>query len=71
MVLSSREAFAPSPRSECSRSTCAELAELVAQAYAEGWIGLDRVLSWAEEQELEDEETMTLLERCATEGHAH
>ena len=43
----------------------------MAWAYAEGWIGLDRVLSWAEEQELEDEETKTLLERCATEGHAH
>ena len=43
----------------------------MAWAYAEVWIGLDRVLSWAEEQELEDEETKTLLERCATEGHAH
>ena len=63
-----REAFAPSPRKDCSRSS---RCELVAQAYAEGWISLDRVLSWAEEEELEDEETMALLERCATEGHAH
>ena len=63
-----RDAFAPSPRDDCSLSS---RCELVAQAYAGGWIGLDRVLSWAEEEELEDEETMALLERCATEGHAH
>jgi hypothetical protein len=47
------------------------LFEVVAQAYAEGWIGLDRVLLWAEERQLEDDEVMTLLDRCASEGHAY
>jgi hypothetical protein len=42
----------------------------MAHAYAEGWVGLDRVLSWAEERELEDEEVIMLLERCASEGHS-
>lgn len=59
-------AFAPSPRSDRPRDT---LFDFVANAYAERWIGLDRVLSWAEERELEDDEVMTLLERCASEGH--
>lgn len=63
-----RGAFAPSPRGDCSQSS---RYEVVAQAYSEGWLGLDRVLSWAEEQELDDEKTIALLERCATEGHAH
>jgi hypothetical protein len=63
-----REAFAPSSFGDRSRSSSFEL---VAQAYAEGWLGLDRVLSWAEEQELEDDETMALLEGCAAEGHGH
>lgn len=61
-------AFVPSPQNGRSRSTRAEAA---AQAYGEGWIGLDRVLSWAEEQGLEEDETMALLERCAVEGHAN
>ena len=61
-------AFAPAPRKERPVSARAEAA---AHAYAEGWIGLDRVLSWAEEQELEDDETMALLERCATEAHGN
>jgi hypothetical protein len=60
-------AFAPAPPKGRSVSARAEVA---AQAYAEGWIGLDRVLGWAEEQELEEDETMALLERCAVEGHA-
>ena len=47
------------------------LFEVVAQTYAQGWIGLDRVLLWAEERQLDDDEVMTLLERCASEGHAY
>jgi hypothetical protein len=46
------------------------LFEIVAHSYAEGWIGLDRVLSWAEECELEDDQVMALLGRCASEGHS-
>lgn len=61
-----RAAFAPSPRDGQSQAT---RAEVVAQAYAAGWIGIDRVLCWAEEQELEDDDTMKLLELCAAEGH--
>jgi hypothetical protein len=59
--------FAPSPRTSLPLVL---LFELQAHAYAEGWIGLDRVLSWAEERELEDHEVMILLERCAVEGHS-
>jgi hypothetical protein len=66
--LTCRTACAPSPRAGRS---CSSRAEAIAQAYAEGWIGLDRVLSWAEEHEFEDDETMALLDRCAGEGHAH
>jgi hypothetical protein len=64
--MTCRTAFGPSPRRGRSRSA---RVENVAQAYAEGWIGLDCVLNWAEEQEFEDEETIALLERCAAEGH--
>jgi hypothetical protein len=60
-------AYAPSPR---RRLPLVFLFELVALAYAEGWIGLDRVLAWAEERELEEDQVMTLLERCASEGHS-
>jgi hypothetical protein len=59
--------FAPSPH---PRLPLVLLLELVAQAYAQGWLGLDRVLAWAEEHELEDDQVMTLLERCASEGHS-
>jgi hypothetical protein len=59
-------AFAPSPRGGRSQSSRADVA---ARAYAEGWIGLDRILCWAEEQDLEDDETMILLDLCAAEGH--
>jgi len=61
-------AFAPSPRAGQPR---ASRVEVVAHAYAAGWIGLDCVLFWAEEQELEDDETMALLDLCAAEGHGH
>jgi hypothetical protein len=60
-------AFAPSPRRSLPLMF---LLEVAAQAYAEGWIGLDRVLAWAEARGLEDDEVMTLLERCASEGHS-
>jgi hypothetical protein len=60
-------AFAPSPRRSLPLVL---LFDLMALAYAEGWIGLDSVLSWAEERGLEDDEVMTLLERCAFEGHS-
>jgi len=59
-------AFAPSPRRSLP---LVFLFELLAHAYAEGWIGLDCVLAWAEERELEDDQVMMLLERCASEGH--
>lgn len=59
--------FAPAPRRSLP---LVFLFELVALAYAEGWIGLDCVLSWAEGRELQDDEVMTLLERCASEGHS-
>ena len=63
-----RSAFMPaaSPSRRVVRRSIA-----LARAYAEGWIGLNRVLSWAEEQELDEDETMALLERCAAEGHGH
>jgi hypothetical protein len=60
-------AFAPSPQ---RRLPLVLLFELVAHAYAQGWLGLGRVLAWAEEHELEDDQVMTLLERCASEGHS-
>jgi hypothetical protein len=59
--------FAPSPQRRLPQIL---LFELVAQAYAQGWLGLDRVLAWAEERELEDDQVLSLLERCASEGHS-
>jgi hypothetical protein len=61
-------AFQPSPRRDLP---FAFLFEVVVQAYAEGWIGLDRVLGWADEWKLSEAETMKLLKHCAIAGHDH
>jgi hypothetical protein len=60
--------YAPSPRGD---RPLAFLFEVVAHAYAQSWINLEGVLLWAEERELEDDELIVLLERCATEGHSN
>lgn len=46
------------------------LKDAVARAYVEGWIGLGRVILWAEEREFDEEQIMAILERCAEKGHA-
>lgn len=45
------------------------LKNAVARAYVERWVGLGRVILWAEEREFDEEQIMAILEACAEKGH--
>lgn len=58
-------------RKLCPSTTRTEdVADAIAFAYANDWVGFDTVVRWGEDRELPEDDLRIILEACARQGHA-